>query len=312
MIEVSVEAPAPGWQDELRAEVAPWLSDFGADMYAFGDGELAQANAQWKTGGCVAASDTLRAVAHSAATLEQRHGDRFVPALADITRLWRLHDTDTANWQPPSPAEISAAMTPRPSMQYLDERDGQLCAGGPVALDSGGFAKGLVLDRLIDALQRRGWSPALVNVGGDLVALGERAARPWRVGIKDPAGPGALASFPVFDGEAVMTSGDYARGFTLGKTRYAHILDPATGWPVQGIASVTVVGERAAATDAAATALFVAAGRAHAAGLWPDLPAVADADAFVVVAADGSVAVSAALAARIDWASPGTVRHVLP
>lgn len=313
VIEVTVEAPPPGWRAQVRADVEPWLDGWGAQMYAFGDGELAQANARWRDGECVAVSGELDHLIRLAGQLEQRHGDRFVPALADVTRLWRLHDTDASGWRPPDDAQVQAAMQPAPSMRHLVRKDGDaVCATGPIALDVGGFAKGIALNRLARALEDRGLTPALVNIGGDVLAIGQRSHRPWRLGIRHPRDDGALASLAVQPGETVMTSGDYARQVTIDGTRYAHILDPATGRPIQGIASVTVVGRDPVAADAAATALFVAAGRTWAAGRWPDLPAVADAGAFVVVAADESVAVSRDLVGRITWQAPDLVVHERP
>lgn len=313
VIEISVEAPPAGWRQPLRDDVEPWLSRWGTDMYAYGTGELARANARWRQRECVTVSRDLATLIEQAGRLERRHGDRFVPALADVTFLWRLHDTDAPDWRPPATQAVAEAMQPAPSMQNLVSKDRNVvCATGPVALDVGGFAKGIALDRIAAALNARNLAPALINIGGDVHVIGRRSQRPWRLGIAHPQGDGALASLSVNPGESVMTSGDYARGFTLDGTRYAHILDPATGRPVQGVASVTVIGHNAALTDAAATALFVAAGRTVAAGEWPDLPPVADAATYVVVATDGSVAVSRDLIGRIRWLEQDVAVHERP
>jgi thiamine biosynthesis lipoprotein len=118
-------------------------------------------------------------------------------------------------------------------------------------LDPSGWVKGWAVERASDLLLAAGCPDHTVTGGGDVQARGEAAAgRPWRVGVADPAAPGALAAVLAGSGSfAVATSGSAERG--------AHIVDPFTGRPAAGGAlSVTVVGERLAETDAYATAAF--------------------------------------------------------
>jgi thiamine biosynthesis lipoprotein len=127
-----------------------------------------------------------------------------------------------------------------------------------VRLDLGGFAKGYGVDVAIEHLREMGITNAVVNAGGDLRAIGRHGNRPWRVGIRNPRGPGILASVDVQGDESVFTSGDYERYFEYEGIRYYHILDPRTGYPARGARSVTVFDDNAAEADAAATAIFVA------------------------------------------------------
>jgi thiamine biosynthesis lipoprotein len=107
-------------------------------------------------------------------------------------------------------------------------------------------------------LREMGIHNAVVNAGGDLRAIGRHGDRPWRVGIRHPRAPGVLAAVEVEGDESVFTSGDYERYFMYEGKRYDHIIDPRTGRPAQGTASVTVFADQADLADAAATALFVA------------------------------------------------------
>jgi thiamine biosynthesis lipoprotein len=130
-----------------------------------------------------------------------------------------------------------------------------------VQLDFGGYAKGYALDRAAAILRAAGISNALVNVGGNAMALGRRGARPWRVGLDSPRGADLLATLDLNDGEAIGTSGDYRRYYEIDGKRYSHIIDPRTGYPVSGIESVTVLvsgGEGAGAlSDAASKPIFI-------------------------------------------------------
>ena len=129
-----------------------------------------------------------------------------------------------------------------------------------VRLDLGGYAKGRALDDAAAILKAHGISNALVNIGGNVIALGERGDRPWRVGIQHPRQPGTLATLDLHDGEAIGTSGDYQRYFEAGGRRYSHLIDPRTGWPASALQSVTVLvaGERAGTrSDALSKPLFI-------------------------------------------------------
>jgi thiamine biosynthesis lipoprotein len=107
----------------------------------------------------------------------------------------------------------------------------------------------------------RGIRNALVNIGGNVIALGQNGERPWRVGIQHPRKPGTLATIELRDGEAVGTSGDYQRYFEIAGRRYHHLIDPRSGYPAVGLQSVTVLvaGERAGTrSDALSKPLFIA------------------------------------------------------
>jgi thiamine biosynthesis lipoprotein len=126
------------------------------------------------------------------------------------------------------------------------------------AIDLGGIAKGYGVDRAADALRHQGIARGIVNVGGDLYAIGRSEdGDPWRVGIRSPTDPdGLMGTLEVADA-AVATSGDYERFFEYRGRRFHHLLDPETAAPrVSAAHSVTVRAASCIDADAAATAVF--------------------------------------------------------
>jgi thiamine biosynthesis lipoprotein len=125
-------------------------------------------------------------------------------------------------------------------------------------IDLGGIAKGYGVDQAVVALREWGIEDALVNVGGDLYAMGRSEdGNPWRIGIRSPENVHRLvASFELTDA-AVATSGDYLQYFEYHGRRYHHLLDPATGAPLAtGMHSITTQADDCITADAAATACF--------------------------------------------------------
>lgn len=135
----------------------------------------------------------------------------------------------------------------------------------PVAgmeLDFGGFGKEYAADRAAMVLHQHGIQHALVNLGGDLHALGPRglpecAGQAWTIDIQHPRPTSADDDTPLAQLElargGLATSGDYERFFELDGRRYSHILDPRTGWPVQGLQSVSVLDATTTSAGALAT-----------------------------------------------------------
>lgn len=127
-----------------------------------------------------------------------------------------------------------------------------------MVLELGGLAKGFILDQAVLLLKSFGVTSAFINAGGDIALLGSRPdGEPWKLGIRHPRDQNKiLAVLQVTDG-AVVTSGDYERYFDQAGVTYHHILDPETGKPARGLASVTILAATAAEADALSTAVFV-------------------------------------------------------
>ena len=136
--------------------------------------------------------------------------------------------------------------------------DGQVVTLTQGAVDLGGIAKGYIADRVAAVLKRKGVCSALIDLGGNIVAVGNKAGEPFRIGIKNPLATDSLCAVVEESEMSVVTSGIYERGFDKDGIRYHHLLDPSTGMPVQNtLASVTIVCAKSADADALSTACFV-------------------------------------------------------
>jgi thiamine biosynthesis lipoprotein len=124
-------------------------------------------------------------------------------------------------------------------------------------LDLGGIAKGAILEDSVQILHELGVENAIVNIGGDLTVIGTVNGRPASIGIRSPTAETPFATVDVAAGETVVSSGDYERFVDIDGRRYAHILNPRTGYPVENSSAVTVIHNDAMLADAAATALMV-------------------------------------------------------
>lgn len=114
-------------------------------------------------------------------------------------------------------------------------------------LDFGGFGKEYAVDRAATLLEASGVRHGLINLGGDVRAVGPQLdGSAWQIGIRAPRAPlnegnHCFATLPLTHG-AIATSGDYERFIEVDGQRYCHILNPKTGWPVSHWRSVSVVG----------------------------------------------------------------------
>jgi len=124
-------------------------------------------------------------------------------------------------------------------------------------IDLGGIAQGFAADRVGKIIQKYEIFSAIINIGGEILAIGESpAGRPWHVGIRNPRGEGVIESVELKDG-ALSTSGDYENFFIVNGQRYPHILNPKTGSPAQRFASVTIFAKETAFADGMATSVAI-------------------------------------------------------
>lgn len=154
----------------------------------------------------------------------------------------------------------------------------------------GGIAKGYAVDRASALIKAAGFKHHAIKAGGDMKISGRWNHKLWSVAIRDPRDrDGVVAVLPVAN-TALSTSGDYERYFELDGVRYAHILDPRTGWPVQHVRSVTIVARDAVITDGLAKGVFVL-GPVEGLKLAEDLPEVE----AVVIDGDGNLTMTSGL-----------------
>jgi thiamine biosynthesis lipoprotein len=238
--------------------------------------------------------------------LAEQSGGLFNPAIGKLLGLWSFH-RDKPGGPLPGPEEIARLIRANPRMSDLSVQGDAVTSTNPaVQLDFGGYAKGYALDRAADIFRENGIENALVNVGGNIMALGRREGRPWRVGIESPRRKGVLATIELADGEAIGTSGDYRRYFEIDGKRYSHIIDPRTGYPVPRVQSVTVLVPKQAGagalSDAASKPIFIEGPDG-----WKEAAARMGVACAMLVDTDGVVHVTRELSARIRVSDPARI-----
>ena len=125
-------------------------------------------------------------------------------------------------------------------------------------LGLGGIGQGYIADKVKDKLLANGCLSGIVNVSGDIHAWGKQSnQKPWTVGIVNPMNKNKVfATFPL-ENSSVETSGNYEKYVIFNGIRYSHIIDPRSGFPAQGVVSVSVFAKQTEIADALATGIFV-------------------------------------------------------
>ena len=125
-------------------------------------------------------------------------------------------------------------------------------------LGLGGIGQGYIADKVKELLFSKGCTSGIVNVSGDINAWGKQPdGKPWTVGIVNPLNKNKIfTTFPL-ENNAVETSGSYEKYVVFNGIRYSHIIDPRTGYPAQGVVSVSVFAKQTEIADALATGIFV-------------------------------------------------------
>ena len=191
----------------------------------------------------------------AALTLSKATGGAFDPTVAPLVTLWGI-TTDSP--RVPQQTEIDALL-PLVGTEHVTLEGARVTLDPGCAMDLGGIAKGYASDRVAAIFARHGITSGTISLGGNVYVCGSKPnGQPWVVAIQDPRSNGYAVTVALTDSFAV-TSGGYQRYFTgPDGTVYQHILDPQTGWPVQGdLLSVTIVADNGTMADAYSTALYV-------------------------------------------------------
>ena len=184
-------------------------------------------------------------------------------AMGSVLSLW--HDAREAGLANPKSAALpdmealeEAAAHTDIDQVILDEEAGTIYLADPeMRLDVGSLGKGYAVEMVCQAAQARGLESALLSVGGNLRAIGEKPEGPWAGGVENPwdSEAGSLFTVELTDC-ALVTSGDYQRYYTVDGKQYHHIIDPATLMPATYFDSVTVRCPDSGMADGLSTALF--------------------------------------------------------
>lgn len=232
----------------IRAAITQVLAEFDLlhrTYHAWQPSELTQLNEALAAGRRARVSMAMADLLIEAQRYARRSEALFDPGIGRLIALWGFH-ADRYAAQLPDAAAIQDWLGAHPSITQLQiekQADGAWISSTnrQVALDFGGSLKGKALDRAAGILRAAGIRNALINIGGNVMALGTRDGHAWRVAIQAPRYAGPLAVLELNDGEATGTSGDYQRYFEVDGQRYPHLLDPRTGFPAMGTQAVTIV-----------------------------------------------------------------------
>ena len=182
--------------------------------------------------------ETAGLIDYAVACWEMSEG-RFDITSGSLRRVWTFDGGD----QVPGEAAVRDALE-RVGWHRVAWEAGTLTMPAGMEIDFGGIGKEYAVDRAAARIAAASRAAHLVNFGGDLVASGERRrGRPWAVGVDDPGHTGESALYKLeFKHGGLATSGDARRYVMWNGRRLGHILDPRTGWPVDGAPrSVTVL-----------------------------------------------------------------------
>lgn len=297
LVEVSVYGAPEAQAQQALAAVLARFDALHRTLHAWQPSDLSRLNTALAQGQRVPVSSELAAMLRDAQTLSAQSDDLFNPAIGGLIALWGFH-SDAPQARLPDAAAIARWVKDAPRMGDVHIENDTVWSDNPaVQLDLGGYAKGVALDEAVRILQSRGIQNALVNIGGNVIALGKHGNRPWRVGIQHPRKPGTLATLDVHDGEAIGTSGDYQRYFEVAGQRYSHLIDPRTGKPATTMQSVTILtaGKQAGTrSDALSKPLFI-----DGAGHLAERAARLGIAGYLAVDASGQIHTAPAMTARL-------------
>lgn len=261
-----VEVQVVGDDPELaRQAIASVLREFDRlhrTYHAWKESELTALNSAIFAGRPQQVSNELAKLINESQELAKDGQYLFDPGIGQMVKAWGFHAEEFKAVLPPED-DLNRLIAAHPSIQDLSLMGNTVTSSNKeVALDFGGYLKGVALDRAANILRKQGIHNALINIGGNVLALGSKEGRPWRVGIQHPRQSGPLATVELADGEAIGTSGDYQRYFELEGKRYPHLLDPRSGYPASHTQAVTVLipaGSRAGTlSDATSKPIFIA------------------------------------------------------
>lgn len=258
-VEITVRGEDAVLAEQATARLTQDFQRMHKDWHAWKPGELTDLNGALAAGRSMTVTPFLKPLLVQAKTFYDLSDGLFNPAMGALISAWGFHADQRPKGGLPDFDVIKALVAKNASMtDVMIDGDTVSSTNRTVQFDFGGFAKGVALDRAEATLKSMGIQSALVNAGGDINTLGSSTSKPWQVGIRDPKSWGVIATLDLSKGEDVYTSGNYERFREIDGVKYAHIIDPRTGMPVDHIVSATVIGKNGALADAAATALTVA------------------------------------------------------
>ncbi len=198
----------------------------------------------------------VRDVLALAARFQRQSGGAFDVAVEPLMRAWGFHRPRTSV---PTATELAEARAAVAAAVVELAGDVARLPSAHTQLDLGSIGVGYGIDRALTVLRLRGLTRALLDVSGDVAALGAPPGEPgWLVEIADPdrAAQRVVAMARLRD-TALATAANTESIVRYGSLVVGHVMDPATGWPAGALKQATVLGRTAVAVDALSTAMLV-------------------------------------------------------
>lgn len=262
LVDISIYGESESRAQALTGHIQQEFQRLHNSLHAWQpNSDLAKLNDAFALGKSIKVSPELAHLIIEATLISERSHGLFNPAIGHLIQTWGFQRDEFVSVKP-NIDELKRWVSANPQMHDIRIEGNVAVSRNPaVRLDFGGYAKGYALDIAARYLRQQKVQGALINIGGNIIAIGQHGDRPWRVGIQHPRQPGPIATLDLPDGWAIGTSGDYQRYFEAEGQRYCHIIDPRTGWPARDVQAVTVLipkGENAGTmSDAVSKPLFI-------------------------------------------------------
>lgn len=201
-------------------------------------------------------SDATYEIIETAVAYSQLTSGYFDITINPLVDLWQI---GTTNPRIPSQEEIDHALKKVDYKKITLLEDNYIKLSSDTTIDLGGIAKGYIADALKVKMKALGIEKALINLGGNVYALGTSPTdTPWHIGIRHPEENETQSILKLeLSDYSIVTSGVTERFFISDDKRYHHILNPFTGYPIDNnILSVTIISKDSIDGDALATGMF--------------------------------------------------------
>ena len=248
--ELRVYADAPGVAQDAIAAARAAIDRLEQRYTRYKPDSLtSRINAAAGSGERIRVDDESAGLLDYAAQAHDQSGGRFDITSGVLRRAW-----DFRSGRLPS-TDVIAALLPLVGWSQVQwDRPWVSLPRAGMELDFGGFVKEYAADAAAQVCREHRIEHGLVELGGDIRVIGPHPdGAPWRVGVRHPRDPSRpLAAVDLLSG-AIASSGDYERFTIVDGRRYAHILDARTGWPVEGLAAVSVIAPSCLVAGTAST-----------------------------------------------------------
>jgi FAD:protein FMN transferase len=311
LVDITIYGEPEQAAQEISTQIIRNFQDMHNRLHAWRPSELKALNHGFSQGKVpVTIQPEVAKMIADATKLSVQSKGAFNPAIGGLIEAWGFHHDEFKPIKIDK-NKINNLVQANPQMSDIIIQNGKVFSNNPaVQLDLGGCAKGYALDMALAYLHKQGVKNALINIGGNIIALGKHGKKPWRVGIQHPRKPNAIASLGLESGWAIGTSGDYQRYFEVDGKRYCHIIDPATGYPVQGVQAVTVLIppqiNAGTLSDVASKPIFIAKPESRA-----EVAKMMNVENFLIIESESKILVSATMAKQLTWLDKVAAKHVV-